>query len=74
MALAKITRPTSVAAIPRPRLFKRLDYLQRAPLIWVWAPPGAGKTILISSYIAARKRNHLWFQVDEGDSDLSSFF
>jgi DNA-binding SARP family transcriptional activator len=72
--LAKTTRPTSVTAITRPRLFKRLDPLQRRPVIWVWAPPGAGKTILIASYIASRKRNHLWFQVDEGDSDLSSFF
>ena len=73
MALAKTTRPTSVAAILRPRLFKRLDHLQRRAT-WVWSPPGAGKTVLIASYLATRKLNHLWFQVDEGDSDLSSFF
>ena len=74
MALAKTTRPTSVAAIARPRLFNLLDRLQRRPVTWVWAPPGAGKTVLIASYLATRKLNHLWFQVDDGDSDLSSFF
>jgi LuxR family maltose regulon positive regulatory protein len=74
MVLAKTSRPTSFAVLARPRLFKHLDRLLHQPVTWIWSPPGAGKTILVASYIATRKYNHLWYQLDEGDSDLSSFF
>jgi DNA-binding SARP family transcriptional activator len=74
MALAKITRPTSVATLTRPRLFRLLDNAKKKPVTWVWAPPGAGKTALIASYFSARKSQTLWYQVDEGDEDLATFF
>lgn len=70
---AKITRPHYASVLPRKRLFSLLDD-RRHPVIWVCAPPGAGKTALISSYIDVRRVQHLWYQLDQGDSDLPTFF
>jgi hypothetical protein len=74
MALAKTTRPTQAAILVRPRLVRRLDLARRKPVTWVWAPPGAGKTTLVANYLAARKTRGLWYQVDEGDADVTTFF
>ena len=74
MSLAKTTRPSSAATIPRSRLFRWLHHAAKRPITWVWAPPGAGKTILIASYLVARHIANLWYQVDDGDNDIASFF
>ena len=37
-------------------------------------PPGAGKTTLVASYLAARRLAGIWYQVDSGDADPASFF
>jgi ATP/maltotriose-dependent transcriptional regulator MalT len=42
--------------------------------VWVSGPPGSGKTVLLSSYIDFRKLPCLWYQIDEGDSDIATFF
>ncbi|MGH2523597.1 MAG: hypothetical protein ACRDH2_13920, partial [Anaerolineales bacterium] len=42
--------------------------------LWITGPPGAGKTTLASSYIQERKLRALWYQLDEGDGDIASFF
>jgi len=72
--LAKITRPTLAGTLGRPRLLRRLDRTRRRPVTWVCAPPGAGKTTLIASYLAARRQRVLWYEVDEGDGDVATFF
>src|SRR5689334_12478085 len=74
MAFAKTTPPTLAGPVARPRLFRRLDRAGRRPVTWVWAPPGSGKTTLVASYLAARRRRALWYQVDEGDADVATFF
>jgi LuxR family maltose regulon positive regulatory protein len=74
MPLAKTTRPTVTGSLARPRLFRWLDRARKAPVTWVWAPPGAGKTILIASYIVARSVSNFWYQIDDGDNDLATFF
>lgn len=58
----------------RKRLFKLLDEARNYPVIWITAPPGAGKTTLISTYLEQKKLPCLWYQVDEGDGDIASFF
>lgn len=73
-AIAKVTRPEPAQVLMRTRLFERLDAEWEQPVIWVGAPAGAGKTLLVSSYLEARKLHGLWYQVDEGDADLATFF
>jgi len=72
--LAKLRRPRLHAATSREQLFARLDALRKQPLIWVSGPPGAGKTTLLASYLEARAIEGLWYQLDAGDLDLSTYF
>ena len=73
-SLAKLSRPRLYDALPRTRLFRLLDEARQHPLIWVAAPPGAGKTTLIASYLESRKLSGIWYQVDSGDADPATFF
>jgi ATP/maltotriose-dependent transcriptional regulator MalT/DNA-binding SARP family transcriptional activator len=73
-SLAKLTRPKVHRALARERLFDLMDEGRERPLIWVTAPPGAGKTTLVSSYVEARKLSTAWYQLDPGDEDLGTFF
>jgi ATP/maltotriose-dependent transcriptional regulator MalT len=74
MPYAKTTRPSVQGIVPRSRLFRILDRGRAHPVTWVWGPPGSGKTTLVSSYLAARKLRGLWYQVDQGDADVATFF
>lgn len=72
--LAKVSRPRLRGVVARDRLFAALDAALDTPLCWVCGPPGAGKTVLVSSYLDARSRAALWFQLDAGDADPATFF
>ena len=73
--LAKLSPPRLRQAFARERLFKRLDHARRFhPVLWISSPAGAGKTTLIASYAQARKLPCVWYQIDEGDADVASFF
>jgi ATP/maltotriose-dependent transcriptional regulator MalT/DNA-binding SARP family transcriptional activator len=72
--LAKLTRPRAEGLLRRERLFAVLDKARRRPVLWIAAPPGAGKTSLVSSYLDARKAAGIWYQVDAGDVDPATFF
>ena len=74
LKLANLTRPQASTAVLRHRLFERLDEAQERPIVWIHGPPGAGKTTLLASYLTARKRSGIWYQVDSGDGDPASFF
>ena len=74
VALAKLSPPRLSGAMTRARLFAELDRLRRQPAVWIWAPPGAGKTTLVASYVEDRKLGCLWYELDPGDSDPASFF
>ena len=72
--LAKLTHPRLYEAVPRERLFRMLDATTKQPLTWIAAPPGAGKTTLVASYLEARDASYFWYQMDAGDNDLATFF
>ncbi|MEN8130018.1 MAG: BTAD domain-containing putative transcriptional regulator [Pseudomonadota bacterium] len=72
--LAKISRPRPGKIFSRLRLFELLDRLRESPVVWVTGPPGAGKTTLISDYLAARAPTSIWYQIDAADQDPATFF
>jgi LuxR family maltose regulon positive regulatory protein len=72
-SLAKLTRPKLYDALPRSRLFARLDEAATRPIVWVSAAPGAGKSTLVASYLEARRLRHLWYQCDVSDADTATF-
>jgi ATP/maltotriose-dependent transcriptional regulator MalT len=72
--LAKLCRPDVRGAVLRLRLFRALDRTAVRPVTWIWGPPGAGKTTLAASYVAARGLRGLWMHLDDGDADVASFF
>jgi ATP/maltotriose-dependent transcriptional regulator MalT/DNA-binding SARP family transcriptional activator len=73
-SLAKTTRPSFAGILPRERLFRRLDAALGGTVVWLSGPPGCGKTTLAASYLEHRKLPSLWYQLDEGDADVASFF
>jgi LuxR family maltose regulon positive regulatory protein len=74
LSLAKISKPRLQRVLPRQRLFRQLDQSREYPATWISGPGGSGKTTLISSYIDEHKLPCLWYQIDEGDSDIATFF
>ena len=75
VSLAKITRPElKKGLLQRKRLFHSLDAARKHPVVWVSGPAGSGKSLLVNSYLESRKLPCLWYQMDEGDSDLATFF
>jgi LuxR family maltose regulon positive regulatory protein len=58
----------------RGRLFRTLDAAVRKRVVWVGAPAGAGKTSVVSTYLAARSRSSLWYNVDARDADVANLF
>jgi DNA-binding SARP family transcriptional activator len=73
-ALTKTTRPTLASVLAREQLFCVLDERQHASVLWVWGPPGSGKTTLVASYLESRDLDSHWYQLDAGDSDVATFF
>lgn len=72
--LVKITPPAPSGVLLRERLLDLIDAGIKRPVVWVSGPAGSGKTTLVANYIKERKIPCLWYQVDEGDADISTFF
>jgi LuxR family maltose regulon positive regulatory protein len=63
-------RPTLMS---RPRLYDRLAPTNANRLVLVSAPPGYGKTTLISSWLAENRCPACWLSLDESDNDPVRF-
>jgi LuxR family maltose regulon positive regulatory protein len=72
--LAKLAPPSLPKIVERSRLFRLLKPSRHQPVIWIVAPPGYGKTTLVASYLRTQRLRTLWYQVDESDADLPTFF
>ena len=73
----KLRRPaTSPQRVQRPHLIQRLnDGLESGRRVTlVSAPPGFGKTTLLSEWIAQLQRPAAWVSLDEGDNDPIRFW
>lgn len=73
LATKLLAPPTPQYLIIRGRLLDVLDAGAEGPLVLLCAPPGAGKTILLSSWLQTRRRPGpvAWLSLDRDDDDAS---
>ena len=71
---AKWGSPRITNAFVRQRLFQTLDGMTARQCTWLVAPGGYGKTYLLQSYLRTGRRSAIWYNLDEGDSDIATFF
>jgi len=71
---AKISQPKISGIFPRTHLFNQLNAHQQQLAVWLSGPPGSGKTSLVSSYFDTQDTKMVWYQMDEGDADIATFF
>ncbi len=74
MTSPKLALPKASHALERERLFSLIDESLKAPVAWITGPPGSGKTTVVASYIKNRRKDCLWYNLDERDKDLAVFF
>jgi LuxR family maltose regulon positive regulatory protein len=60
--------------LARPRLTIRLDESTRRPLTLISAPPGYGKTTVVSEWAAQTERRVAWVALDGSDNSPSRFW
>ena len=51
-----------------------LDKGRENSVVWVTGPPGAGKTTLVAQYIETFTKDSIWYQLDQGDTDVATCF
>ena len=74
VSINKISPPTLGTVLSRERLFEALDLSPPTSAVWLSGPGGSGKSTLIADFLAVNKIPCLWYQMDSGDEDLSTFF
>ena len=70
----KISKPEVAGVIQRKGLFRLLNKLLKKPIVWISGMPGAGKTTFVVHYLKTRKIPYIYYHLDEGDNELSTFF
>ena len=71
---AKWGSPKITNAFVRQRLFQTLNDMTGRLCTWLVAPGGYGKTYLLQSYVKTGRQTAIWYTLDEGDSDIVTFF
>jgi LuxR family maltose regulon positive regulatory protein len=69
--------PPRASLVPRPHLIDRLQMGLRGPLTLLAAPPGCGKTSLLSAWRASPQGRAMllaWVALDAGDNDPARFW
>lgn len=71
---AKISIPRLTETYDRRHVFRALDAARKKPVLWISAPAGAGKTSVVTTYLAACRLPALWYNVDARDGDAANLF
>ncbi len=66
----KITPPTYEHVFERERLYNIVEQNKTCNTIWVNGPPGAGKTVFITSLLKKLKAKFLWYRIDSSENNL----
>jgi LuxR family transcriptional regulator, maltose regulon positive regulatory protein len=79
MRPSKLVAPQIGGLVARQRLFREIEQAPPKGVVWIAAPPGAGKTSLAATWLysgrsAARHGHALWYRIDETDADPVIFF
>jgi LuxR family transcriptional regulator, maltose regulon positive regulatory protein len=70
LLVSKLRRPSlRPGTVPRLSLIERLAGSDRCPVVSVVAPPGYGKTTLLSQWAERNSRAFAWVSVEEPDND-----
>ncbi len=78
--LAKLSMPRYGRVWYRRRQLSRLREFftdattDQAKVLWITGQAGSGKTALAASYLESWEQPFIWYQLDRGDTDPSSFF
>src|ERR1700744_2956194 len=75
----KLAAPHTAGLVVRQRLFREIERAPARGVIWIAAPPGAGKSSLAATWLysgrgAARHGHALWYRLNETDADPIVFF
>ncbi len=74
VSINKITPPELPKIVLRKHLFRLLDQKKHYKVTWISSMAGSGKTTLAASYLNNGNFPCLWYQMDEGDNDIATFF
>lgn len=74
LIITKINIPSSgTALVHRPNALEKLNKSRTAKLTAIAAPPGSGKTTLVSEWARQCKRSVAWVSLDKTDNDPAGF-